>query len=271
MSYLSHIPPCPAWLQLVHRLPAWPAAALVLLLAGQLDAQAQVQAQAPARPADAAGEAAAALQAQVQGQVQTQVQMMAASQIPAPGGARIEVLPGTLDARLKLAPCSRIEPYLPAGARLWGATRVGLRCSAGAVRWNVYLPVTVKIWAQAVVAAAPLAAGTELTARNLMLAEVDIAAAASPTFERADLIVGRRLASALAAGVALRADMLRAHQWFAAGDPVSVIARGDGFAVSGAGEALGPGLEGQNVRVRTDNGRIVVGLPVGERRVEIKL
>jgi flagella basal body P-ring formation protein FlgA len=65
--------------------------------------------------------------------------------------------------------------------------------------------------------------------------------------------------------------MLRARQWFAAGEPVTVIARGDGFAVSGTGEALGPGVDGQTVRVRTDSGRIVVGTPVGDRRVEVRL
>jgi flagella basal body P-ring formation protein FlgA len=270
MSRLRRHPPRHARPQLGHQLLAMLVAAPVLLMPVHAG-QAQALVQAAGAPASVIPAIPAADPGELQAVLQTRVQLLAVSQIPAPSGARIEVLPGMLDARLKLAPCSRIEPYLPAGARLWGSTRVGLRCSVGTVHWNVYLPVTVKVWNQAVVAATPLAAGTELTARDLMLAEVDIAAASSPTFERADLIVGRRLASVLAPGVALRADMLRARQWFAAGDPVSVIARGNGFAVSGAGEALSPGLEGQNVRVRTDNGRIVVGLPVGERRVEIKL
>ena len=39
--------------------------------------------------------------------------------VAAPAG-RIEVEVGTLDPRLKLAPCERIEPYLPTGTRLWG-------------------------------------------------------------------------------------------------------------------------------------------------------
>ena len=37
------------------------------------------------------------------------------------GGAlplRMEVSGGALDPRLRLAPCARVEPYLPAGARL---------------------------------------------------------------------------------------------------------------------------------------------------------
>jgi flagella basal body P-ring formation protein FlgA len=237
-----------------------------LLLAGM----AQAQQTPPGQPRSAPGSAPAPLPGELPAALQNQVQMLAASQISVPGGARVEVLTGTLDPRLKLAPCAAVEPHLPAGVRPWGATRVGLRCTSGAVRWNVYLPITVKVWAQAVVAATPLAAGTELTARDLLISEVDIAAAPSPTFERIEALLGRRLASGLAPGAALRADMLRVRQWFAAGDPVTLITRGEGFSVSGAGEALGPGLDGQSVRVRTEGGRIVVGLPVGERRVDLR-
>ena len=60
-----------------------------------------------------------------------------------PSPLRMEVSVGTLDERLRLAPCARIEPYLPAGAKLWGRTRLGLRCLEGATRWNVFLPITV--------------------------------------------------------------------------------------------------------------------------------
>jgi flagella basal body P-ring formation protein FlgA len=203
--------------------------------------------------------------------LQQQLQALTTGQITAPAQARIEVIAGQLDARLKLAPCNQIDPYLPSGARLWGSTRVGLRCSDGPVRWNVYLPVTVKVWAPALVATSALASGTELSPRDVTLAEVDIAASPASTFNQAANVVGRKLAVPLMPGSTLRADMLRQRQWFAAGDPVALVARGDGFSVSGSGEALGPGLEGQPVRVRTDSGRIVVGQPVGERRVEIRL
>jgi flagella basal body P-ring formation protein FlgA len=183
---------------------------------------------------------------------------------------RVEVITGQLDPRLKLAPCLKIEPYLPTGQRLWGTARVGLRCASGAVHWNVYLPVTVRVWAPAVVAARDLPAGTELQATDLRLAEVDLAAAASPACTDLAELLGRRLAVALAPGATLRADAVRVRQWFAAGDPVTVIAQGDGFAVSGSAQALAPGLAGQSVRVRTDSGRILVATPVGERRVELR-
>jgi flagellar basal body P-ring formation protein FlgA len=185
-------------------------------------------------------------------------------------GLRIEVVVGTLDPRLRLAPCARVEPYLPAGTRLWGRTRIGLRCTQGATPWNVYLPLTVKAFGTGLTAAAAMPAGTVLASADLLAGEVDLADGSAP-LRVAETVIGRTLARPLKAGQALRQPDLRARQWFAAGDTVQITAIGPGFRVSGEGQALGPGLEGRTVRVRTDGGRVVVGLPVAERRLELGL
>jgi flagella basal body P-ring formation protein FlgA len=188
-----------------------------------------------------------------------------------PGIRRVEVKIGTLDPRLRLAPCQRIEPFLPPNARLWGATRVGLRCVEGATRWSIFIPMTVRVIGPALVAAAPLAAGTVLTDADLAPAEVDWAEDPSATFQLTELAVGRTLARAVNAGQALRQSHLRARQWFAAGDVVKVMARGDGFAVAGSAQALTHGIEGQPARVRTESGQVLTGLPVADRQVELSM
>jgi flagella basal body P-ring formation protein FlgA len=187
------------------------------------------------------------------------------------GTWRVEVEPGPLDPRLRLAPCERIEPYLPAGARVWGRSRVGLRCVQGPSAWNVTLPVTVKVFAPAWVTVTPLPAGSVLADGQLQQVEVDWAAAATPPVAELNQLVGRQLSRPLAAGAPVRVADLRQRQWFGAGDTVQVVARGQGFSVSGEGQALGPGIEGQVVRVRTDNGRVLSGQPVGTNRVEVRL
>jgi flagella basal body P-ring formation protein FlgA len=181
------------------------------------------------------------------------------------------VVAGHLDPRLRLAPCRKVEPYLPPGAPPWGRTRVGLRCTAGAVAWNVYLPVTVKVWAPALVTRSALAAGAPITAQDLELAEVDLAAENSPTFAQIDELLGRQLNFALPPGTAIRAAQLRTRSWFAAGEQVTVVAGGSGYAVTASGQALSQGLEGQAVRVRTDSGRVITAWPVAENRVEVRL
>lgn len=186
-------------------------------------------------------------------------------------GLRVDVRVGQLDPRLRLAPCAQVQPYLPPGTRLWGAARIGLRCVDGATRWNVFLPVTVAVYGPALVAAGPLAAGVTLTAQDLKIAEVDLAARPGAVQARTEPLVGRTLARSLAAGEALRANDLKARQWFAAGDTVRIVAAGSGWRIHGEGQALNPGVEGQAVRVRTESGRTVSGMAVAERQVEVAL
>lgn len=193
-----------------------------------------------------------------------------AAQAAAPPQARVEVLLGQLDPRLKLAPCAQVEPYMPAGHSAWGRSRIGLRCLKGAP-WNVSLPMQVQVFAKVLVASSPLPAGTVIAQDQLQVAEVDIAAQAGTVFTDAALLAGRTLVKPLAAGEAPRSTNLKARQWFAAGETVKVVAMGTGYAVSGEGQALQAGLEGQEVRVRFENGRILTGRPVGERRVEVVL
>ncbi len=184
---------------------------------------------------------------------------------------RIEIVVGQLDPRLRLAPCQRIAPYLPAGSRPLGATRVGLRCVQGQTAWNVYLPITVKLLAPSLVANAALPAGTVLEARHLAEAEVDLAASASPAIGQLDLALGRTLGHGLAAGQALRRSDLKLRQWFNAGDTVRVVAAGEGFAISGQAQALDAGIEGQRVRARTESGQVVSGMATAANQLAIAL
>ncbi|HEX2012084.1 MAG TPA: flagellar basal body P-ring formation chaperone FlgA [Roseateles sp.] len=195
----------------------------------------------------------------------------------APAQARVAVQLGQLDGRLRLAPCRQVQPYLPAGLKMWGKTRIGLRCLDGAVagsggaRWNVSLPVTVQVYARVIVAGAALPAGTVLTQALLQTAEVDIAAEAGQVFGDAAQLDGRSLQRPLDTGEAVRSSDLKLRRWFAVGERVQVLASGSGYAISSEGQALEPGLEGQDVRVRFENGRTVTGRAVGERRVELVL
>jgi flagella basal body P-ring formation protein FlgA len=201
------------------------------------------------------------------------VQVLAeqASRLGLASGLRAEVRVGRLDPRLKLAPCADVRPHLPAGTRLWGSARIGLRCHDGAVRWNVYLPLTVDVYGPGLVAGMALPAGHVLSAGDLRSAEVLLSAAPSAALARSDAAVGRALARPLAAGDALREADLKLRQYFAAGDTVRIVAAGQGWRIAGEGQALAPGVEGRSVRVRTESGRIVAGLAVREREVEVEL
>lgn len=254
---------------------AWAAAWLTACLAGWSVGM-------PAALADDGGAANQGLQAQVENLLKQQPLPKIAESLGAegqgPGGQaakkqppRIEVSLGQLDPRIRLAPCDRVKAYVPDGAPLLGRTRVGLRCEQGSVRWNVYWPVQVKVWGQALVATVPLRPGSVVSASDVAEAEVDLAASGSPALVRASDIVGRSVLRAISAGQSLRQDDVKARRWFAAGDPVRLNVKGQGFMVAAEGVALSPGDEGRCARVRTEQGRVVCGQPVGERLVEVTL
>jgi flagella basal body P-ring formation protein FlgA len=184
---------------------------------------------------------------------------------------RVEVIPGRADPRLRLAPCARVDVYWPASQRPWGRTRIGLRCAEGPVAWNITAPLTVRVWAPAVVATLPLSPGMVIEERHLRVAEADWAERDAPVLLSPADILGRTVGTAVPMGAAVRADHLRRRQWFAAGDTVRVHAVGEGFTVAGEGTALTPGIEGQTARVRTESGRVVTGVPSGERVLELRL
>lgn len=184
---------------------------------------------------------------------------------------RLEVQFGRLDPRLKLAPCSGVQAFWPAGQRLLAQARVGLRCTSGPTRWQVYLPVSIRAWGPALVAASDLPVGTVLAAEHLQPGEADLLARPDAVVDNAGFAIGRALARPLAGGQALRQDDLRLRQWVRPGDTVRVFAGGGGFQVSAEAQALAPAFEGQPVRVRTEGGRILQGVATGERQVTVPL
>ncbi|MDD2544942.1 MAG: flagellar basal body P-ring formation chaperone FlgA [Burkholderiaceae bacterium] len=184
---------------------------------------------------------------------------------------RMEVSVGNLDPRLKLAPCARVEPYLPPGARLWGRTRLGLRCLDGVAAWNVFLPVTIKAFGPAWVLTSNVAPGAVLTEADATQSEVDWADDQAAVLARPDLWIGQTASRQLLAGQALRQSMIRPLALFRAGAQVRVVAQGPGYAITSAGQALTTGAPGQTVRVRMDNGRLINGVVNENGTIEVSL
>jgi flagella basal body P-ring formation protein FlgA len=184
---------------------------------------------------------------------------------------RMEVAVGVLDTRLRLAPCAKVEPYIPTGARLWGKSRIGLRCLDGAVRWNVFLPVTVKAFGPAWISKTNVNAGTVLTMADAMASEVDWADDASPVVAMPEQWVGQIATRSWGAGQAIRQSMLRPAQVFQAGTQIRVLAQGVGFQVTSDGQAMTPGVVGQLARVRIEGGRVMSGMVLDARTIRVEM
>ncbi len=184
---------------------------------------------------------------------------------------RMEVTVGELDRKLRLATCQEVEPYLPPGTRLWGKTRLGLRCLRGEVKWNVFLQITVKAFGPAWVIKGGVAQGSLLSEADAMQVEVDWAELNSPIVANMSDWLGQTAARNLGTGQAIRLDMVRPTFVFQAGEQVRVVAQGGGFEIATSGFAVSSGVVGQSARVRMDNGRVLTGQVVDGRTVRLAL
>ena len=173
------------------------------------------------------------------------------------------------DRPARSAPASGALPArraVSAGRACASGARRASACAArkAATPWNVYLPITVKVYGRAVVVPAGADAGSTLAAADLSRGRGRPGRGIQPRHRRRE---GWRRAASLAQsikpGQTLRQAQLKARQWFAAGDTVKVVASGDGFALEAEGQALNTGIEGQPAKVRTESGRVLTGIAVG--------
>jgi flagellar basal body P-ring formation protein FlgA len=171
----------------------------------------------------------------------------------------IEVSVGEPDPRLKLAPCARMEPFVPSGARLIGRTSLGVRCMEGA-NWIVYVPVQVRLFLDAWVAARPIPRGVVIGAKDVRVDRVDVSALNGNAVLPDAPLIGRTALRPVAMGEPLRRDALRAPTVLQPGDAVQVVAIGTGFAAQTSGKALTAAADGQTAQVALAGGKVVSGV-----------
>lgn len=183
-----------------------------------------------------------------------------------PGEVTVKV--GAIDPRTALAACPAPEAFLQPGARAWGKTTVGLRCTAPS-NWTLFVQAQVNVKAEYVAAALPLAQGQPIEQGQLVLVKGDIAAMPNGIVTDMAQAIGRTPTVSLAAGTPLRLDSLRSKPVVQQGQAVRLVSNGSGFSVSGEGKAIGNAGEGQVVQVRTASGSVVSGTAKAGGMVEV--
>lgn len=174
----------------------------------------------------------------------------------------------TLDKRIALAPCNRLEAQLPAGNRLVGNTVLRIQCLAGA-KWSISLPVSISIQTDYWVAARALSSGHELTENDLEQRSGDLSQLPVGLITDRAAALGRSILGGVAAGAPIRSDLLRAPYIVRANEFVRVVAKGQGFEVASEGRALNSATEGQPVSVRMISGATVKGVAKAGGTVEV--
>jgi flagella basal body P-ring formation protein FlgA len=181
----------------------------------------------------------------------------------------MEVTIGDLDPRLNLAPCARYEPFLPPGTKLWGRATLGVRCVEGA-NWVVYVPIQVRVYAPALVAARALPRNHAIAPDDVRIERLELTAIANPVVTATEPYAGERLTRAVLPGEPITRTILRTPPVVQPGDPVRVVIGGRGFRITADGKALTMGSDGQTVQVALGGGRMVSGVAHQGGTVEVK-
>ncbi|NNG22648.1 flagellar basal body P-ring formation chaperone FlgA [Telluria aromaticivorans] len=226
-------------------------AALLLLIAPFASAQQPV----------AARQNLPALRAVVEQYLQTQTAGL-------PGQVSVKV--GNVDPRTSLAACPAPEAFQQPGARAWGKTTVGVRCTAPAA-WTVYIQASVNVVADYVAAAVPLAQGQAIDASQLVMMKGDIAAMPNGIITDMAQAIGRTPTASLQAGTPLRLDTLKSKPVVQQGQAVRLVSKGANFSVSAEARALGNAGEGQVAQARTQSGTVVSGTARSGGVIEIAI
>lgn len=164
-----------------------------------------------------------------------------------------------LDPANQLAPCGAFDVGMAPGARAWGRTNVTVRCLSQE-GWSIFVPVRIRVVADYMVSARPLAMGETIAASDLARRHGDLSDLPGGVVTDERQAIGRTMGISLAAGRPLRSDMLRLPIVVQQNQTVKVVSRGPGFQVSNEGKALTRASEGQVVQVRLGNGQIISGI-----------
>lgn len=181
---------------------------------------------------------------------------------------QVNIAVGAIE-QMQLPFCAKLQAFMPLGAKLWGNSNIGVRCSQGA-DWTVYVPVTVRVQAPVLVATRPLPSGKQLVAEDLTLQMAELTQLPAGVISNQEDVLGKVLTAGVVAGHPLRHDMLRAPILVRQGQSVRLTAQGQGFKVSSEGKALNNAAIGQQVQVKAQNGQTVSGVVKPDGTVEVQ-
>lgn len=176
-----------------------------------------------------------------------------------PGAVTVNV--GTLDSRLRLAPCAEpLKASLPAGATFRERMTVAVACK-GASNWTVYVPISIETQTSVLVLRRAVGRGERLRPEDVEVqTRVVQGTGDSYLTDRAQLS-GRTLKRPLGAGAALTVEAMADELIVKRGQHVTLLAAVGGLEVRAAGVAMNDAAAGGRAKVQNiSSQRIVEGV-----------
>lgn len=204
------------------------------------------------------------------GQIEQAVRDYVEQQIEALDGSDSEISLSRLDNRLKLAKCETpLEIFSLAKFNPAGRNNIGVRCHAPRF-WKIFVPVSIKFYAEVVVAAHPLNRGTTLSKEDLLLDRRQITNHQGGYFTTLDAVIGRDVRRPIRLGAIVQDNATISAKIIKKGQTVTLRSGSRHFQVITSGKALSDGALGDIIKVSNSKSqRQVEGKVVAPGVVEI--
>lgn len=163
--------------------------------------------------------------------------------------------------------CESPQLSLPQNARRAGNVSISARCG----QERRFIQVQVQVMGSYLVAARGISAGSKLTAADIQLKAGRLDTLPPRTLTENAKAIGAVSLRNISPGQPLSLAMLRRAWVIKAGQPVQVMAQGEGFNISGAGKAMNNAAAADSVRVRMTTGQIVSGIAGDDGTIRITL
>ena len=170
----------------------------------------------------------------------------------------IQVSVGTLDPRLRLAPCADpLNASLPSGATFRARMTIAVSCASGTA-WTLYVPVTIESHTSVLVLRRAAARGARLTAADVEPQTRVVAGPGDAYLTDVAELSGRTLKRPMGAGTALTADALAEDALVKRGQQVTLLASAGGMEVRALGLAMSDAPAAGRVKVQNLSSRRIV-------------
>lgn len=185
---------------------------------------------------------------------------------------KVKIVLNELNEKIKLESCGLAQWEIPPGTALRGKTAVLARCKKGGETALFYQPIEVRIHATIAVANRALRFNEAIDGDAIRLEERDITQLpGSDLLEKPEEVLGQQTRRSIALGAPLRRDMFEPLPVIRAGDSIRVNIVGEGFRLSTEAVALQAGQPGQQIRVRTTQGKVLTGAVSAQQSVDLRL
>jgi len=176
-----------------------------------------------------------------------------------------------LDARLRVAACAH-KPTVEVQQASYGGRNFAARvsCMEGA-QWTLYVPVSVDVYGDVVIANRDIARGEILQAQDLNTQRINVSNLSMSYSTEPSSLVGKEVKRTLPAGTPIRVGDLREPDIIKKGDRVKVVYRGDNLLVSSVGTAMANGTMGTSIRIlNTKSQRVIDARVTGPGEAEVQ-